>query len=782
MLIKNTRQWDGVAGICLILIIFLSAYSLELTYWTYDLNRVTILALLGVFIGFILGLSTFSRQVTRLLGLLYGIAFLFLQLVISLNNSAFWVERVDNYFLRFGTSIDQLIHNIPLEDGILFLTISGILYCFLSINLGFKFIRLKKSWVSFITIVFFFYVIQFYLPNSQRNYLFISLYSLLVVVYLGRQFYMTKKSGWELQRIKAEKEISIYFSKMILIFTLILVFVSWGFPLIIQRISGSKSGLSPSVKYQEYSTSWEILQNFLYPLRQQSGFGEGYIPEILALGTSRSLKDDEAMYIKVPSDFSYSSRYYWKGRAYDYYENGLWQSKDAEIQYSTLINVNPYQARTTSIGIFSFIYKYPREIVFTPQIALKVERKADLIYFLINANSQDVLSIVDNQLVHEGEQLDIMGGFYNPDWDILLNSSSGYPQWITEKYLQLPTDFSEKITSLAQEISSKKATRIEKALAITNYLRNSFRYKDFVDIPQGSDPIEWFLFDSREGFCNYFSTADVLMLRSVGIPARVVVGYTQGERVLGKDEFLVRIKDSHSWVEAFFPESGWVILEPTPTQPSVNLVKPIIKTEVTEYERLEKFLLNDSTQIQNPDRTFFSRINEKYGISAKEEESKVTSNNKIPILIIGSGFLIVMIFSFIYGIFFRKKPILLPVILERNIIQKGRKVPTWLERWADFEKQPDIQKAYQNLILLSKILLFRMEKNFTPKEFFDELSRNLLADHQSVEEFSKRYQELTYGKIKDDASKAYYKNYIHLLNLILKCWKKKLLVKIVREK
>ena len=179
-----------------------------------------------------------------------------------------------------------------------------------------------------------------------------------------------------------------------------------------------------------------------------------------------------------------------------------------------------------------------------------------MIYFPISEESQDVQSIVDNQLVHADEQIDILGGFYIPDWKSLLNSSENYPEWVSSRYLQLPPDFSEKITSLAFDLSSEADTRIEKAITITNYLRNTFRYKDSVDIPQGEDPIEWFLFEGREGFCNYFSTAEVLMLRSIGIPARMVVGYAQGERLSENDEFLVKIKDSHSWVEAFFPEFG----------------------------------------------------------------------------------------------------------------------------------------------------------------------------------------------------------------------------------
>lgn len=97
-MLKNVnRQWDGVAGISLILIVFLSAYSLELTYWTYNLNRVTILALPGLFVGLMLGLSSFSDKVLRLLSGLYGSVFLFLQLVISLNDSALWIERINDY-------------------------------------------------------------------------------------------------------------------------------------------------------------------------------------------------------------------------------------------------------------------------------------------------------------------------------------------------------------------------------------------------------------------------------------------------------------------------------------------------------------------------------------------------------------------------------------------------------------------------------------------------------------------------------------------------------------
>ena len=626
MMQKEIRQWDGVAGVSLILIIFLSAYSLELTYWTYNLNQVTVLALLGLIIGLSIGLSSFSERSSDVLSGIFGLELLFLQLVISLGDDPLWMDRVNTFVLRFKNSVSQLVRNVPLEDGILFLTLSGFLFLVISMDLGKKFIRQKNSWASFSIIVFFYYLIQFYLPTSQRNYFFISIFSLLVIIYLGRQSYLTRKKVWDAKGIKADKETSAFFNKFIFIFTFILVIISLGLPQVIKEIRSNNSG-NPGVRLREYSTSWGVLRNFFYPLRQQSGFGEGYLPEILALGNSRSLKDMEAFIVKAPISFAFPNRYYWKGRSYDFYENGLWQSKDTVIHHYGSIEINPYPAQSTLPGIFTFTYSYPREIIFTPQIVIKVEREADLVYFPISEASQDVQSIVDDQLVHADEQIDILGGFYDPDWNLLLNSSDNYPEWVESRYLQLPPDFSEKISSLAFDLTSQADSRIEKAITITNYLRNTFRYKDSVMIPQGEDPIEWFLFEGREGFCNYFSTAEVLMLRSIGIPARMVVGYAQGERLSENDEFLVKVKDSHSWVEAFFPESGWIILEPTPTQPEVIL--EVRNNIADELSREESLTLENEDQTQEAEEGFFSKVNEKYKIINQVDQSKTVTKNII---------------------------------------------------------------------------------------------------------------------------------------------------------
>lgn len=776
MMQKEIRKWDGVAGVSLILIVFLSAYSLELTYWTYNLNQVTVLALLGLIIGLSIGLSSFSKKISIFLSVGYGLELLFLQLVISLGNAPLWMDRVNTYLIRFKTSVNQLVRNIPLEDGILFLSLVGFLFFFICMDLGTKFVRQKNSWVSFFTIIFFYYLIQFYLPISQRNYFFISIFSLLVIIYVGRQYYLTRKKVWDSKGIKADKETSAFFTKFIFIFTAILIIISLGLPQAIKAISSNGTG-DPSIKQiREYSTSWGILRNFFYPLRQQSGFGEGYLPEVLALGNSRSLKDEEALLVKAPKNFAYSNRYYWKGRSYDFYENGLWQSKETVIQHYAFVEINPFPAQSISTGLFSFTYRYPREIIFTPQFVLGVEREADITYFPISELSQDVQSIVDDQLVHADEQIDILGGFYVPDWKILVESSENYPEWVRTRYLQLPIDLSEKIGSLAFDLTSQANSRIEKAISITNYLRNTFRYKDSVLIPQGEDPIEWFLFEGREGFCNYFSTAEVLMLRSIGIPARIVVGYAQGERLSENDDFLVKVKDSHSWVEAFFPESGWIILEPTPNQPEVILEEK--KNTPDELSREDTFTLENEDQAQEAESGLFSKVNEKYNIVNLVNQSETRSKDIFIIFLTIIFLMGIAAFLIIKFVFLRRKMIRFPGAIEKWVIKRGKAAPGWLKLWADYEMLPGYQKAYKNLHFLSETLLFREVKQLTPKEFIEELNKNFDVNEPAGNLFLDQYQDLTYGINERTQSGEYFKNYKKLLSLILESWKEKRIAEI----
>ncbi|MCP1123812.1 DUF3488 and DUF4129 domain-containing transglutaminase family protein [Bacillus sp. 3103sda1] len=140
------------------------------------------------------------------------------------------------------------------------------------------------------------------------------------------------------------------------------------------------------------------------------------------------------------------------------------------------------------------------------------------------------------------------------------------------KYTQLPESLPQRVKDLAIHLTKDKITRYDKVLAIESYfVDNSFVYEtEHVVVPgKNQDYVDQFIFDTKSGYCNNFSTSMIVLLRSVGIPARWVKGYTEGTLddtivdLEGDSVYKITNNDAHSWVEVYFPGYGWVPFEPT---------------------------------------------------------------------------------------------------------------------------------------------------------------------------------------------------------------------------
>lgn len=146
-------------------------------------------------------------------------------------------------------------------------------------------------------------------------------------------------------------------------------------------------------------------------------------------------------------------------------------------------------------------------------------------------------------------------------------SGSEYPADIRERYLQLPESLDPRIAALAQSSTEHAVTSYDKASTLENFLKTRYAYTLDLTGKPGKDPLAHFLFETRAGHCEYFASAMTVMLRTLGIPAREVNGFLPGEyNDLGGD-YIVRASDAHSWVEAYFPGSGWIVFDPTPPAP-----------------------------------------------------------------------------------------------------------------------------------------------------------------------------------------------------------------------
>ena len=145
----------------------------------------------------------------------------------------------------------------------------------------------------------------------------------------------------------------------------------------------------------------------------------------------------------------------------------------------------------------------------------------------------------------------------------LRTASSDFPPAILLNYLQLP-HLDPRIPQLAAQITAAEVSNYDKAAAIERYLRTNFRYTLQLPPVSQRDPLSSFLFQRKQGHCEYFASAMAVMLRTLRIPSRVVNGFRTGEFNDLTAQYVVRASNAHSWVEVYFPGYGWISFDPTP--------------------------------------------------------------------------------------------------------------------------------------------------------------------------------------------------------------------------
>ncbi len=174
-----------------------------------------------------------------------------------------------------------------------------------------------------------------------------------------------------------------------------------------------------------------------------------------------------------------------------------------------------------------------------------------------------------------------------------LGSEPGpYPEWVVRQYLQLPLQ-SDRITALAGEVTQKRYRPYEKATAIQAYLTRHYRYSLDAPLAEQRQPLEEFLFARKTGYCEHYATAMVIMLRTVGVPARLVTGFMATEWNEYGNYYVVRQQDAHAWVEVYLPHSGWIKMDPTPTEENPaaggsvwKVLGPIVDNIKLQWNRL----------------------------------------------------------------------------------------------------------------------------------------------------------------------------------------------------
>ena len=569
---ESTRFWDFPSAALLTLILLTVSQRLFATDWAPGLEIAIYLSILGVFLGLGLGASHFKPLAIFWLTFGYTITGIPLVVAGSFYQNISWAERMISLAGRMQNGITLFAYSQPVLDTLLFVIFAGLGFWTVSLLAGFVLTNQGNFIAAVAPSGIVLFTIQLYNSGVGDSMIIVAVYSVLCLLLLGRLTYAHKRLSWKSLHVSFSAESWTNINLAIPIAAVLIIILAWVTP------ATGRPVLAAKIAWEKITRPFNGLRHDLSnAVSGLKGGVQGTIVDIygdtLPLGLDATTSDNVYMRITAPLSGG-ADRYYWRVRTYDQYLDNQWQTND--------VYTEPFIPDQSSLQLLNFhglasAFAFTSPLVnlsllVTPANPIWISRPSVMSFSPTGGGMVDPLMFRADPPILVGEQYMVHALISNPSVLQLQNAGVSYPAWVKDTYLQLPDNLSQRITELAQTITANAVTPYDKAIAITDYLRSTITYSVTVEAPpDGTDPLVWFLFDSHKGFCNYYATAEVILLRSVGVPTRMVVGFAQGE-YQPPDKYIVLEKDAHAWPEVYFPDTGWVEFEPTSSQPVLNRV------------------------------------------------------------------------------------------------------------------------------------------------------------------------------------------------------------------
>ena len=583
---RPVRWWDWPAVILLLVAVQFAAYRLVVTKWTSDLTLMQAVGFFGTLLGLALGYSIYSRKVATFFAIAYGVCLIPWQLGLTMEPEVAWLERLESLRGRLVVVLQELAQREAITDSILFLLLMSLVFWALSIYASFTLVRYAHSWRVVLPLGLTALIIHIFDPllTSRSWYLaFILFFSLLLV---ARVVYIKHRATWIEQNTHMPPDVGFDLARFTLVVAFILVLFAWNVPIAVGQFR-------PAAKVWQTATNpWmNLYDRFSYAfasLKASVGLVSDVFGERLPLGLGVPLSEEEILEVEAPGHSPQELRYYWRARVYSVFENNEWKIGLTEENTQLFpsgddLNQPGVEAREK----ISFTF-YPLHAISTMYVAPQpvwISRPTKTAMVTNLDGTIDLESIQSQEYIKPGEKYEVRASLSAVTIKDLREAGTDYPQWVIDRYLQLPADITPRTYELAQRLAEGQETPYDITAAVTNYLRAHITYQQTIDAPpSGVNRIDWFLFETQKGFCYYYATSEIVLLRSLGIPARMAVGFAQGERQAESlitqpggqvspyaelDEivkYVVRRNDAHAWPEVYFPGIGWVEFEPTTGQ------------------------------------------------------------------------------------------------------------------------------------------------------------------------------------------------------------------------
>jgi transglutaminase-like putative cysteine protease len=720
------RTWDWQSAALVVALIQISTSRLAVTEWVSNLDVPQTLGLWAVILGLAIGYSFFSPRASFLLAFLYGLVLIPTRLITALQDNQSLHQGLFNLVARLRESTGIFAANQPVYDALFFVTFASLVSWNMGIYMGYQWARHRRFLHATLPAGALILIVQVYDPTGGIRMWALAFYLLLALALLGRLHFLTRKEQWRESRVSFSSDAGWEFSRSAWTMALVAVFLAWVLPGALNSIGAAAMTWDEWVEplRERFSNATRALDSPYNSATDGNFYGSS-----LRLGRKAPTSETPVFFVQQFSARAKSTRYYWRGRTYNHYEGGQWSNKnttresfDPDSDIAALQDVaTRYEAR------FSITFHFPQqEMLYAPAEAVWTDQPSRWII-----TARDISSWEAKTALTSGEKYNIRTLVADPSVVELRGAGVAYPQWVKDAYLQIPAEIEPQITELANSVTRNAVTPFDKAEALAAFLRNEITYTTTLTetLPGDVDPLIWMLFENKKGFCMYTASAEVLMLRALGIPARMAVGFAQGEFDSDSARYEVTLRDSHAWAEAYFPNIGWVEFEPTGNQLPLTRIETPYQEEAAQPDSNQGEAGAALPAMPSSHRDLMEDV-EVGGASPLGSWTRWLYPALLIALLALGGFFINR-----YSIVER-----LPVYLEGQYSARGRIAPEWLKRWSTWVTLIPAQRAFHAVDWSLRWLGNSQPATTTPTERADSLAKLMPAAHDAIMELKEELE------------------------------------------
>lgn len=559
-----------ISALLLAIMLLALATSLNAAAWAAGLNLLTPIVLAGFLLGIALSYSRWSG--------LFPVA---QSLVVGLAAVLYWVgqspeipaglgaaERIMVIGVNLWRWLLLLVGDEPARSNLVFLLQLGILLWWLGYLAAWAVFREGRVWRAIIPIGLVLLVNTYFGPPDLGIYFVIFVVAALLLAV--RSYLAEREIVWRIEGVRYANDIQMAFLRDGFLFALVVV----GMALLLPSAASNgamSAALDPlRTPWRDVQQEWGRLFNSLN--YQGAAVGEPVFGNTLTLGGPRNLGDQVIM------DVSSSQGRYWRAVAFDTFTGRRWLNTSTASQVidgGAHVFTPFFQARSEVTQTIT-IQAPTGNVLMAAGQPVRVSLKAEADLFVIEPAPGDRPPIAEIAMLHRrdaalrpGDKYLAVSELSQATVEDLQEAGADYPAWATDAYLELPPDLAPQVGELARQVTADADNPYDQLVAIEQFLRG-FTYNDQIEAPPpGVNAVNYFLFDVQQGYCDYYASSFAMMARTLGIPARVSAGYSQGDYVPEGDLYRVREYHGHAWPEAFFPGYGWIEFEPTAAEEEI---------------------------------------------------------------------------------------------------------------------------------------------------------------------------------------------------------------------